>query len=88
MKTVKLRNHGSCQCKINLHQNDENRIDFISYVTRVITIVVRGGKRLVECTGTYSPTTARQITYFLREYAPDLTLADMKKIVGKGFVEC
>lgn len=86
MKTMKLRNHASCQCKINIHEN--NRIDFISYVTRVISIVVDGGKRLVECTGTYSPTTARQITYFLREYAPDLTLADMKKIVGKGFVEC
>ena len=85
-RTTKLRAHASCQCRIDIHEN--NRIDFISYVTRVISIVIDGGKRMVECTGTYSPTTARQITYFLREYAPDLTLADMKKIVGKGFVEC
>lgn len=85
MKTLKLRNHASCQCKINI---SNNRIDFVSYTTRVISIIVDGGKRLVECTGTYSPTTARQITYFLREYAPDLTLADMKRIAGRGFVEC
>lgn len=84
MKTMKLRNHASCQCKINIHDN--SHIDFISYTTRVISIVIEKGKRMIECTGTYSPTTARQITYFLREYAPDLTLADMKKIVGKGFV--
>lgn len=86
MKTVKLRNHASCQCKINIYENE--RIDFISYVTRVISIIIKGKQRLIECTGTYSPTTARQITYFLREYAPDLSLADMKRIVGKGFVEC
>lgn len=86
MKTMKLRAHASCQCKINVHES--GRIDFISYTTRVISIIIDGGKRMVECTGTYSPTTARQITYFLREYAPDLCLADMKGIVGKGFVTC
>lgn len=85
MKTTKLRNHAHCQCHIVI---DDNRIDFISYTTRVISIIVEKGKRMIECTGTYSPTTARQITYFLREYAPDLSLADMKKIVGNGFVVC
>ena len=85
MKTTKLRNHASCQCYINIY---DNRIDFISYTTRVISIIADKSKRLIECTGTYSPTTARQITYFLREYAPDLCLADMKKIIGKGFVNC
>lgn len=84
-RTTKLRNHASCQCHIDI---DDNRIDFISYTTRVISIIVEKGKRMIECTGTYSPTTARQITYFLREYAPDLCLADMKKIVGNGFVAC
>ena len=87
MKTTKLRNHQYCQCNIII-DNDNNRIDFISYTTRVISIIAEKGKRMIECTGTYSPTTARQITYFLREYAPDLCLADMKKIVGKGFVAC
>ena len=86
MKSLKLKNHAGCQCRVNIHDN--GNIDFISYTTRVITIVNNDGNRMIECTGTYSPTTARQITYFLREYAPDLTLADMKKIVGKGLVEC
>ena len=80
-RTTHLKAHPSCQCKINI---DGNRIDFISYTTRVISIIVENGKRLIECTGTYSRTTAKQITYFLREYAPDLCLEDMKKIQGKG----
>lgn len=83
MYTTKLRNHPGCQCHIVV---DENRIDFISYVTRVISLKRENGKLLVECTGTYSPTTARQITYFLREYLPVKYLSDMKAIVGKGFV--
>jgi len=82
--TLKLRNHPGCNCRIIL--NNDHSVDFISYVTRVISMKVENGKRMIECTGTYSPTTARQITYFLREYAPDLCLSDMKKIIGKGFV--
>lgn len=78
-RTTHLKAHPFCQCHVNV---DNNKIDFISYTTRVITIINEGGKRLIECTGIYSPTTARQITYFLREFAPDLRLADMKKIVG------
>ena len=83
MTTRKLSAHKGCQCHINIYNN---RIDFISYYTRVISIINNGGKRSIECTGTYSPTTKRQITYFLREYAPDLGLPDMKEISGKGFV--
>lgn len=83
LHTTKLSNHKGCQCHINI---DNNRVDFISYTTRVISIVIDNGKRLIECTGTYSRTTARQITYFLKEYAPDLSLEDMKRIVNKGFV--
>lgn len=85
LRTTKLSNHAGCQCHVMV---TDNRIDFISYTTRVISIVIENGKRLIECTGTYSRTTARQITYFLREYAPDLCLEDMKKIQGKGFVVC
>lgn len=84
--TTHLRAHPGCQCYIVRHDNGS--IDFISYVTRVISLKIQNGKRFVECTGTYSPTTARQITYFLREYAPDLNLSDMKRIIGKGFVCC
>lgn len=40
----------------------------------------------MECTGTYSATTRKQMAWFLKEYAPDLTYYDMKAIVGKGAV--
>lgn len=83
LRTTKLSNHAGCQCYII---TIGNRIDFISYATRVISIIIENDKRLIECTGTYSRTTARQITYFLKEYAPDLSLEDMKRIVNKGFV--
>ncbi len=85
MKNFKrLKNHSGCNCKI---YEDAESITFVSYVTRVIEIKKdTKGNRMIECTGTYSPTTARQITYFLREYAPDLCLSDMKKIAYKGFV--
>ena len=32
----------------------------------------------LECSGTYSRTTARQISYFLREYFPTIEYCDMK----------
>ena len=36
----------------------------------------------LECTGTYSRTTARQISWFLREYFGDISYASMKEIAG------
>lgn len=83
MKKMRLRNHASAQCYII---PTANGFDFISYTTRVISVVFQNGKRLVECTGTYSQTTRRQISWFLREYAPDLSYNDIKSIVGVGFV--
>lgn len=81
-KTKNLKDHASAQCHVRIWDNGD--IDFISYVTRVISI--HGDK--IECTGTYSRTTAKQIGWFLREYMPNLNYYDMKKIVGKGFVTC
>lgn len=82
MRTTKrLNNHKSAQCKVYI-DNDSNRIDFISYTTRVISIWYENGKRMIECTGTYSATTRKQISWFLREYAPDLSYYDMKAIAG------
>ena len=37
---------------------------------------------LLKCTGTYSRTTARQISYFLREYFANLDYYAMKEIAG------
>lgn len=84
--TRKLFNHPGCNCHVEINPINGD-ISFFSYATRVITLTKdkRGG-RLVECTGTYSVTTARQIGYFLREYAPDLNYYDIKRIVGKGFI--
>ena len=63
-----------------------NQLDLISYVTRVITVKRENGKRMVECTGTYSRTTIKHIGWFCNEYLPDLCYYDMKRIAGKGFV--
>ena len=63
-----------------------NQLDLISYVTRVITVKHENGKRMIECTGTYSRTTIKHIGWFCKEYLPDLCYYDMKQIAGKGFV--
>lgn len=79
-----LVNHPYSNCHVEI-END--RIVFVSYTTAVIFITHRNGRRFVECTGTYSATTRKQIGYFLREYAPDLCYYDMKRIAGEGEVE-
>ena len=85
MTTKKLSGHQSAQCRVNIFDNGD--IDFISYVTRVISIRKdKNGNRQVECTGTYSATTRKQIGYFLREYAPDLSYYDIKGIASKGYI--
>lgn len=85
MTTKKLRGHQSMQCKVNIFENGD--IDFISYVTRVISIRKdKKGNRQIECTGTYSATTCKQIGCFLREYLPEFTYFDMKRIAGAGYV--
>lgn len=82
--TKRLENHKSAQCHVII---DGCNIHFISYVTRVISIIMNPetGERMVECTGTYSQTTRKQIRWFLKEYASDLCYYDMKAIAGLGF---
>lgn len=84
----KLRDHKSSQCHV-LISEDGKEINFVSYTTTVI-IITRGedGKRHIECTGTYSPTTRKQIGWFLKEYAPDLNYFDMKRIAGLPAAVC
>ena len=79
-----LKDHKYAQCKVEI-EGDE--INFISYWTRVITIKFEEGRRFIECTGTYSPTTRKQIGWFLKEYADDLSYYNMKAIAGEGMVE-
>ena len=68
-----LRDMPYAQCGVNVYK--DGRIDFISYATRVITIDADGW---LEITGTYSPTTRKQIGRFLREYVPNLCYQDVK----------
>lgn len=67
------------QCGVVL--SDDGSIHFISYTTRVITIDKEGW---IECTGTYSPTTRKQIGKFLKEYAPAFNYYTMKQIAETG----
>ena len=55
---------------IQFENDKDGTIRFYSYTTHVITITPDGW---LTCTGTYSPTTRKQIGRFLREYAPALT---------------
>ena len=83
MTIRKLNGHNSAQACVT---ENGNEINLVSYVTRVITVKHENGKRLIECTGTYSCTTIRHIGWFCKEYLPDLCYYDIKQIVGKGFV--
>lgn len=83
--TKKLKYAPYAQCRVEI---DGDKITFISYSTAVIFMNKNeDGCRVMECTGTYSPTTRKQIGRFLQEYAPDLTYYDMKKIAGCGAVK-
>ena len=68
-----LREMPYAQCGVNIHA--DGTIVFISYTTPVISISPDGW---LSCTGTYSPTTRKQIGRFLREYAPRLSYQHAK----------
>lgn len=76
----RLENHPYAQCGVI--ENNDGSLVFVSYTTAVIFLNEKTGT--VECSGTYSPTTRKQIGYFLKEYMPALCYHDMKAIAGKG----
>lgn len=83
---ARLKNHRYAQCYTITYPNGD--ITFVSYRTPIIYIShTSEGKRLIQCTGTYSQTTRKQIGWFLKEYLPEFSYYDMKNIVGKGWVE-
>lgn len=69
----KLDSMPNAQCGVILHS--DGAVDFYSYSTLVCKIDAQGW---LECTGTYSQTTRKQIGRFLREYAPNLSYQDAK----------
>ena len=73
MDVWKLKNHRYAQCGMYreyplIHGAMHIEWGFISYTTRVI--IVRGSR--VIFTGKYSPTTSRQMTWWLAEYGNKL----------------
>lgn len=76
-----LKDHKYSQCHVRLRADE---IQFWSYSTLVITATYRkDGGHVIRCTGTYSPTTRRQIGWFLKEYFPALNYYDIKEIAGQ-----
>lgn len=75
-----LTEHKSAQCGI---RDFFDYIEFVSYTTPVITIRNNGW---LYCSGLYSRTTAKQMGWFLKEYAPGFSYHDIKKLYldGKG----
>lgn len=73
--TVNLANHPYSQCSVRKYAN--GAIEFISYSTPVIHITPSGW---LHCFGTYSQTTRRQISWFLREYAPQIGYQTAKQM--------
>ena len=74
MTIKKLTDHPYSQCHVEIAPNGE--IYFFSYVTLVCHIDAEGW---LECTGTYSQTTRKQIGWFLKEYAPSMTYQMVKQ---------
>lgn len=70
----KLSDHPGAQCRVRLYDNGD--ICFQSYQTDVLYYHALFKRLYV--TGTYSRTTAKQITWFLREYFPNLSYSDCK----------
>jgi hypothetical protein len=68
MKNTKLPSMPYASAHVNY--NNDGSIDLISYVTRVITVTADGW---MDCTGTYSATTRKHISAFMRDIVAPLS---------------
>lgn len=83
LETRKLEHHKYSQCHVSIEDN--GTINFISYTTLVIqAIPTTYGDYVLYCTGTYSPTTRKQIGWFLKEYFGDISYQQMKQCAKDG----
>ena len=69
----KLNDHRYSQCHVEITTAGD--INFFSYAT----LVCRIEEGWLSCTGLYSMTTRKQIGWFLKEYAPDMTFQMVKQ---------
>lgn len=79
-----LSHHRYAQCGV---YDFGNKLEFESYNTTVIIAEKQDdGTWYVYCTGTYSPTTRKQIGWFLKEFFGELNYYDMKQSAATGEV--
>lgn len=74
MITKNLRDHASAQCCVRLYENGD--ICLQSYRTDII--YYDHAQQVLYCTGTYSQTTRKHISWFLREYFPGISYQTMR----------
>ena len=83
MSINSLRGHEHANAKVVF--TDDGVLKLYSYDTEIISVDTDStGNRQVTCTGLYSMTTRKHISWFLREYFPDITynqVRDMDKNV-------
>lgn len=89
--TKSLKDHRSMQCYIHIYE--DGTIELVSYYTLVLRAVRKDEdtrEYWIESHGTFwdnervfTPTTARHISYFLREYFPSLSYYDFKYAAEK-----
>lgn len=79
-KRIKLADHQSANCSVKLYEDGSMVLQ--SYHTDVILFHAATG--YLYCSGTFSQTTRKHITWFLREYFSRCSVScqDMKKCAG------
>lgn len=74
MITKKLHDHASAQCCVRHYENGD--IALRSYKT--IVLYYRASTDMLYCTGTYSQTTRKHMSWFLREYFSHISYQTMR----------
>lgn len=74
MTITNLRNHASAQCCVRHYDNGDLCLQ--SYMTDVVYYDFSRG--MLYCTGAYSQTTRKHISWFLHEYFPSFTYQELR----------
>ena len=78
----RLNNHKYAQCHVEYNNYG---ISLWSYSTEVIMVRYDNFKIVMTCSGLYSMTTRRHISWFLEEYFPSISYYDIKKAVQGNY---
>lgn len=80
MTIKKLSDHVYSQCHVEIAPNGD--VHFFSYTTLVCSIEAGW----LSCSGLYSMTTRKQIGWFLKEYAPEMTFQMVKQCIADKMI--